>query len=84
MSGRSFDDFQFEHGFGHEIRRAVTRNPAPPPEGVRRIAEITAPFPSWPGLSRPSTSWIINTLVYYRNLIQRRGEFYANHPIYLN
>ena len=31
MSGRSFDDFQFEHGFGHEIRRAVTRNPAPPP-----------------------------------------------------
>jgi len=32
-------------------------------------------------LSRPSTSWIINTLVYYRNLIQRRGEFYANHPI---
>jgi len=51
---------------------------------VRRIAEITAPFPSWPGLSRPSTSWIINTLVYYRNLIQRRGEFYANHPIYLN
>ena len=51
---------------------------------LRRIAEITAPFPSWPGLSRPSTSWIINTLVYYRNLIQRRGEFYANHPIYLN
>jgi len=33
MSGRSFDDFQFEHGFGHEIRRAVTRNPAPPRRG---------------------------------------------------
>jgi len=65
---------------GRRDRSPQFRQPKP----LRRIAEITAPFPSWPGLSRPSTSWIINTLVYYRNLIQRHDEFYANHPIYLN
>jgi hypothetical protein len=36
-------------------------------------------------LDRNRSTWAVtNTLVYYRNLIQRRGEFYANHPIYLN
>jgi len=33
-------------------------------------------------LDRNRSTWAVtNTLVYYRNLIQRRGEFYANHPI---
>ena len=51
---------------------------------LRRSAEITAPSPSWPGLSRPSMAWIINTLGYYHNLIQCCSELSANLRIFLN